>query len=748
MLFAFVMLSLNANAINITIGTGTGTNSPTTYPTPYGNWYWGAKHQFIITANELTSAGMSAGNILSLSFDVANAEGSPLDGFQISLGTTSKSDWGFGDDFETALTTVYGPLTYTETNGINTHTFATPYYWDGVSNLVVETCFNNTAFTNNATVYSSTTTQRRTMFTNQDASGVCGFTTGNFDRSFERPNMIFDWQVPTIPPDAAFNSSTTVTCNGTVTFYDNSSNSPTSWLWDFGDGNTSTAQNPTHTYAADGQYTVELTATNQYGSDTETVTNYITVNVSGGTPVANSCTPNTIDGSLGFGITELTFNTLTKISGDASEGYSDFTCDQTIVFAGQTYSFSATHAAPTTHNLAAWIDWNNDGVFNPTNEEIITSNSSLTTSGNITIPSNAVLNTPLRMRVSVDYDLNAVPTPCSDPQYGQTEDYTIIVEQEMNPPSTDFVADVLVTCDGEVNFTDQSTNIPYAWAWDFGDGTTSVQVNPSYTYTTDGFYTVQLITTNAFGSDTLIQTNYIEVATSRNLVSASCAPNTIDYCCGYGIYKVAVNSINNSSVDAQEGYQDYSCQHFTTLEMGSNYQMEVRTGTDNPQDTKVWIDYNDDGIFDNSTELVATALNDYNPVMTISIPSTGAVSGKYIRMRVSSDELGGTLDACTDHLRGQTEDYGIMLDDPDAISETSFEFNVFPNPSNGTINIDCESGIQEISILSSVGQIVHSERLNNNTNKVLDLSHLSKGQYLVQIKNDSESIAIKKVIIL
>ena len=65
-------------------------------------------------------------------------------------------------------------------------------------------------------------------------------------------------------------------------------------------------------------------------------------------------------------------------------------------------------------------------------------------------------------------------------------------------------------------------------------------------------------------------------------------------------------------------------------------------------------------------------------------------------MRVSSDELGGTLDAVYDHLRGQTEDYGITVDDPTP-SETSFEFNVFPNPSNGTINIDCESGIQEIS---------------------------------------------------
>lgn len=52
-----------------------------------------------------------------------------------------------------------------------------------------------------------------------------------------------------------------------VDFTDASLNSPTSWLWDFGDGNTSTAASPTHTYAADGTYTVCLTVTNNCGSD-------------------------------------------------------------------------------------------------------------------------------------------------------------------------------------------------------------------------------------------------------------------------------------------------------------------------------------------------------------------------------------------------------------------------------------------------------------------------------------------------
>jgi PKD repeat protein len=68
-----------------------------------------------------------------------------------------------------------------------------------------------------------------------------------------------------------------------VAFTDQSTNSPTSWSWTFGDGGTSTAQSPGHTYNSAGQFTVSLTATNAYGSDGETKTNYITVSSGGST---------------------------------------------------------------------------------------------------------------------------------------------------------------------------------------------------------------------------------------------------------------------------------------------------------------------------------------------------------------------------------------------------------------------------------------------------------------------------------
>ena len=60
-----------------------------------------------------------------------------------------------------------------------------------------------------------------------------------------------------------------------IHFTDTSTGNPTAWSWDFGDGNTSTEQNPVHTYASVGNYTVNLKVTNSYGSNTETKAGYI-----------------------------------------------------------------------------------------------------------------------------------------------------------------------------------------------------------------------------------------------------------------------------------------------------------------------------------------------------------------------------------------------------------------------------------------------------------------------------------------
>jgi PKD repeat protein len=57
----------------------------------------------------------------------------------------------------------------------------------------------------------------------------------------------------------------------------------------------------------------------------------------------------------------------------------------------------------------------------------------------------------------------------------------------------------------EVRFSDESTGEPTSWQWDFGDGQTSQQQNPSHTYTSSGSKTVTLVVSNASGSDSTVK---------------------------------------------------------------------------------------------------------------------------------------------------------------------------------------------------------------------------------------------------
>ncbi|HXG26927.1 MAG TPA: PKD domain-containing protein [Candidatus Binatia bacterium] len=96
-------------------------------------------------------------------------------------------------------------------------------------------------------------------------------------------------------------SPTTTTVGSNVVFTDASVGGPTTWNWDFGDGGTSTAQNPTHAYLSAGTYTVILTVTNSGDVDTRTRTGYITVG--NPTPVADftaSTTTPTVGQAVSF----------------------------------------------------------------------------------------------------------------------------------------------------------------------------------------------------------------------------------------------------------------------------------------------------------------------------------------------------------------------------------------------------------------------------------------------------------------
>ena len=89
----------------------------------------------------------------------------------------------------------------------------------------------------------------------------------------------------TPPPVSDFTANTVEGVKPlTVEFSDKSEGSVTTWAWDFGDGTTSTAQNPSHTYSKSGNYTVTLTVTGPGGTDSETKAGYINVKRTAGLP--------------------------------------------------------------------------------------------------------------------------------------------------------------------------------------------------------------------------------------------------------------------------------------------------------------------------------------------------------------------------------------------------------------------------------------------------------------------------------
>ena len=99
----------------------------------------------------------------------------------------------------------------------------------------------------------------------------------NPDGNFGRLASGFTVAKPDVPIASFIGSPTSGVFPLTVTFEDRSTRYPTSWNWSFGDGNFNTSQNPTHTFASGGVYTVSLNVTNAQGSNTLTRPDYIGV---------------------------------------------------------------------------------------------------------------------------------------------------------------------------------------------------------------------------------------------------------------------------------------------------------------------------------------------------------------------------------------------------------------------------------------------------------------------------------------
>lgn len=400
--------------------------------------------------------------------------------------------------------------------------------------------------------------------------------------------------IGTLPPVADFTANNIVIWEGeSINFTDLSSQAPDQWEWDFGDGNTSQAQYPTHTYTDAGTYTVSLIAINSNGQDDEVKLNYITVNEITQSPVP------------------------------------DFIADQTSILANES-----------------------------------------------------------------------------------------------------------------INFTDLSTNQANSWLWDFGDGNTSVEQNPSHIYSEAGLYTVSLTVGNIIGNNTETKTDYIEVLYGPYCDAGS---NSTYY---ESITNVTFGSIDNDS--GSSGYADYTAIS-TDATLDQTYVFSVSYNkTYSSDEVLVWIDWNGNHVFEDTEKYnVANGSGANSPyTYDITVPTDAVEGSTMMRVRLHDTGNGPNYTPCGDSDYGEVEDYTIdVFSVSQSIEKTLKEkITVYPNPSKGYINIKTELQDFSYSIVSVDARVLSQGISKSKEIKQVNLSNLSSGMYFLIIESSGEKY-IQKIVV-
>ncbi|MGB1003788.1 MAG: gliding motility-associated C-terminal domain-containing protein [Salibacteraceae bacterium] len=181
------------NNLSGIIGNGNLTNVQWDGYAPYKGNSKSSRNQYLFLASELYAMGMTSGKINGVSFEnLLIGTVTSFENFQVKMGCTSVTDLTGG--FETGLHTVLPAYTHNATTGWNTHSFATDYDWDGVSNIVVEICFANPSSVFNGTVSTKYTDFgfACTRSSNNTVNDVCTISTFS-NTSTRRPNIKFDF---------------------------------------------------------------------------------------------------------------------------------------------------------------------------------------------------------------------------------------------------------------------------------------------------------------------------------------------------------------------------------------------------------------------------------------------------------------------------------------------------------------------------------------------------------------------------
>lgn len=368
-------------------------------------------------------------------------------------------------------------------------------------------------------------------------------------------------------PTASFQALPPVSCNGHIQFIDMSGKSPTSWHWDFGDGTTSTHQNPTHTYNTNGYKTVTLVVTNAYGADTLVRTNYVRIDKPAPPTGSHqeSCTPTsfTLTAGANFGGELNWFEQ--PIGGNAIHTGDTF---QTPTLT-QTQTYYVEEHIPAQIQSAGAPDNNigGGGYFNHPNTHYLVFDvhtqinlksvrvyADVSKDRRIVVKDNLdniIKDTTLHIatgthRIELNFDLppgNNYKIECLTPNarlyrsssgtnfpyvtsgivtihgnsasnlsyYYYFYDWEVVGEdcisrrRNIDAAILTPIADFTTQQTGLTIFFNNTSQNTHTYHWNFDDGQTSTAINPQNTFASEGYYNVKLVAEGNCGSDTIIK---------------------------------------------------------------------------------------------------------------------------------------------------------------------------------------------------------------------------------------------------
>lgn len=311
--------------------------------------------------------------------------------------------------------------------------------------------------------------------------------------------------------------------------------------------------------------------------------------------------------------------------------------------------------------------------------------------------------------------------------------------------------------------TSTSTNLTWAASTDnvavtgynVYNGTTLVTTVTGLAYTVTGLtastaYTFTVKAKDAAGN----------LSAASNAVNVTTTASTITYCTSKGnsaayeyIDYVAIGGIANTT-GANAGYGNFT--NLTgNLPYGSNTIIlsAAFASTAYTEYWRVWIDFNQNGTFETSEQMVAGSSSlSTNLSYTFTVPTT-ALAGT-TRMRVSM-KYNAAQTACESFSYGEVEDYTVNIGaapitgfNNTIASELGnesnlFDYTIYPNPTNSFVNISMADN-RKVSyrIINYLGQQVDAGKLSENA---INVNKLSIGTYIIEI-NDGQKTMTKKLI--